>query len=64
MLVDDLLIRLACLSPPANYFTRTSHFRELRDEYQIVRPLFQEAEAWSISNELSQLNSESRRLLH
>jgi hypothetical protein len=61
-LVDDLLIRLRCLSTSTPEVARTVPLYGLAEEPQL-RALFREAKVWWLTNELAGLEAESRRWL-
>lgn len=60
--VDDLIIRLRCISPEADCPSRTHPLTGLTDEPHLGA-LLKEARIWWLSNELGQLDASMRRLL-
>ena len=62
LLLDDLAIRLRCLTPASALQARSHQFFGIGNEPQMAA-LFREVQVWWFSNELAQLDSLSRRLM-
>jgi hypothetical protein len=60
--VDDLIVRLRCISPQADYSSRAHLLTGLTNEPHLGA-LRKEARNWWLSNELGQLDAPMRRLL-
>ena len=62
LLLDDLAIRLRCLTPASASQARAYQFFGMGNEPQMVA-LFREVQVWWFSNDLTQLDSLSRRFM-